>query len=397
MTSSDPPSGRGPERADGSPDGMVPAPDPDAPDPDAPEPDESGAAVLIPAPPPARLGTGTFTIEGRSAPALFVVGWLATLVGLGLHRGRDHEQRPRPRPDPARRRPHPAVDRADRRRRLAGRSSGASAAACRTSARRRSSSSFASVPVSLLAVLVVSVPLAFVGVPLDGPFGALVSVTVQAAVYVGLVRLLVVDTGALDWAAMGVRRPDRRAVAEGLGGAAWALPIVFVTGIVVVDPAPGRPGRAGQPAAPDRRRPSASPCRSWPGSSSRRSARRSSSGHSPRRPGSAVSGVTRGVVLGALVFAFAHVLTISGSSAGEAFSQAFVGVRRPGADRPRPRLAVRPAQDGLGVVRAPRRVQRDPPGHRRDRLAVVVASVRPAPDRHRGASVSRRAPRMSRR
>ena len=35
-------------------------------------------------------------------------------------------------------------------------------------------------------------------------------------------------------------------------------------------------------------------------------------------------GVTRGVVLGALVFAFAHVLTISGSSAGDAFQQAFV-------------------------------------------------------------------------
>ena len=30
------------------------------------------------------LGTGTFTIEGRTAPALFVLGWLATLVGGGV-------------------------------------------------------------------------------------------------------------------------------------------------------------------------------------------------------------------------------------------------------------------------------------------------------------------------
>ena len=32
---------------------------------------------------PGRPGSATFTIEGRQAPALFVVGWLATLLGLG--------------------------------------------------------------------------------------------------------------------------------------------------------------------------------------------------------------------------------------------------------------------------------------------------------------------------
>ena len=37
---------------------------------------------LCPAP-PSRPGTSTFTIEGRAAPGLFVLGWLATLVGLG--------------------------------------------------------------------------------------------------------------------------------------------------------------------------------------------------------------------------------------------------------------------------------------------------------------------------
>jgi len=33
--------------------------------------------------PPKRPGTSTFTIEGRAAPGLFVLGWIATLVGLG--------------------------------------------------------------------------------------------------------------------------------------------------------------------------------------------------------------------------------------------------------------------------------------------------------------------------
>ena len=36
------------------------------------------------APPPARPGLSTFTIEGRAAPGLFVVGWLASIAGLAL-------------------------------------------------------------------------------------------------------------------------------------------------------------------------------------------------------------------------------------------------------------------------------------------------------------------------
>ena len=37
-----------------------------------------------PAAPPSGARHGTFTIEGRSAPALFVIGWLATLLGAGF-------------------------------------------------------------------------------------------------------------------------------------------------------------------------------------------------------------------------------------------------------------------------------------------------------------------------
>jgi hypothetical protein len=35
-------------------------------------------------PPPPRPGASLFTIEGRAAPGLFVVGWIASLLGLGL-------------------------------------------------------------------------------------------------------------------------------------------------------------------------------------------------------------------------------------------------------------------------------------------------------------------------
>src|SRR5439155_12737766 len=90
----------------------------------------------------------------------------------------------------------------------------------------------ASIPASILVLVLVAVPLAVVGFPFDGPPGSLLSVAVQALIYISLIRLLVVDTGALDWAAMGLRRIDGRALGEIAGGALWALPRVLITGIV---------------------------------------------------------------------------------------------------------------------------------------------------------------------
>jgi membrane protease YdiL (CAAX protease family) len=287
-----------------------------------PSADQAEPPPLTPPAAPARLGTGTFTIEGRSAPGLFVVGWLATLLGIGLIAIGIMSSDP------------------DRARLLAivgllflsvGLVCGAGSQAIERRAQGRLSyqgpSPFlvllASVPISLLALYLASRPLDFAGVPMDGPLGALVSVTIQAAVYIGLVRLLVVDAGALDWVAMGVRRPDGRAVVESLGGALWALPVVFVTGIVVSILLQAVPVEPVSPLPP-----------------------------TGTNVGFALSllagvivapfgeeilfrafattawvrglGVRRGVVLGALVFAFAHVLTISGASAGDAFGQAFV-------------------------------------------------------------------------
>ena len=181
----------------------------------------------------------------------------------------------------------------------------------------------ASVPISLLALVVVSLPLSVLGVPLDGPFAALISVTVQAIVYIGLVRLLVVDVGALDWRSMGVGRLDRSAVAELAGGVLWAVPIVLLTGLVAsvllhfipVQPVSPLPPTgtalgfalsllAGVVVAPfgEEILFRAFATTAWV----------------------RALGARRGVILGAVVFAFAHVVTVSGSSAGDAIQLALV-------------------------------------------------------------------------
>ena len=292
--------------------------------PDAAESDDGVTPTDPPTPPPpARPGAGTFTIEGRSAPGLFVVGWLGTLVGLV------------------------AVAVAL----LAGGSPAAAilllvglvvlsiglvalAGAQGIERRVRGGRPYAgpspvlvfaaSVPVSLVAVFLVGIPLTVTGVPVDGPIGRLASVAVQALVYIGLIKLLVVDTGALSWAQMGIKRFDGRALAELATGALWAAPVILATVVVAgvliqlipvtpVSPLPPT-GQAvglaihlaaGVVIAPI--------------------------GEEVLFRGFATTawsrslGPRRGLVLAALFFALVHVLTIGGSTAGEALGQAVVG------------------------------------------------------------------------
>jgi len=181
-----------------------------------------------PAPTPGPPGAATFTIEGRAAPALFVVGWLASLIGLGviavaLLSGRA---------DLA-----PILLLAG----LVLLSIGLVAGAGSQGIERRARGVLAyrgpspilvvvaSIPISLLAVVAIGVPLALIGLEVDGPIGQLASVIAQALIYAGLIRLLVVDTGALSWAEMGVRRMDGRAVSELLSGVMLALPVIVLT------------------------------------------------------------------------------------------------------------------------------------------------------------------------
>ncbi len=274
-------------------------------------------------PPGRRPGATIFTIEGRAAPALFVVGWLASLLGIGF-----------------------VIVAVMSGGGLAstvlvvvglallsiGLISGAGSQGIERRARAtlpyRGPSPLlvfaASIPVSLLAGVAVGLPLHLLGVPLDGPFGALLSVGIQALVYIALVRLLVVDTGALDWVEMGLRRLDRTALAEIGGGALWAVPVIAVTvvvsrillGIFPVEPISPLPPTgepvgfalsllAGVVVAPfgEEIMFRAFATTAWV------------RGLGPRA----------GLVVAALVFAFAHVLTVNGSTAGEAIGLAAVG------------------------------------------------------------------------
>jgi membrane protease YdiL (CAAX protease family) len=288
-------------------------PDPGTPDPSIP-PD--------PDPGPARPGAGTFTIEGRQAPALFVIGWLAVLLGAGtigvaLLSGGGGAA--------------PVLLIVG----LVLLSVGLIAAAGSQALERRARGTrayvgpspllvfAASIPISFLAVIALGIPMTAAGIAVDGPAGILASVIVQTLIYVGLIRLLVVDAGALSWRGMGIRRPDGRALRELATGALWAGPVIVLTmlvaGILVavfrvtpVSPLPST-GEAtgfvinllvGAILAPI--------------------------GEEIMFRGFATTawaadlGPRRAVIRGAVFFALAHVLTISGGTAGEAIALAVI-------------------------------------------------------------------------
>ena len=270
---------------------------------------------------PERPGASTFTIEGRAAPALFVLGWLATLVGLGATVVAFMSGAGQP-----------------RQLLLLGGvvvlSIGLVAGAGGQAIERRSRGGLAyagpspfllfaaAIPVSFIGVALLGFVFVALGIPTDAPLARLASVIVQAVVYIGLIRLLVVDTGALSWADMGIRRPDLRALRELGAGAIWAgaavlatipVAIVLSTLLPVLPPSPLPPTgdlggvlvnlAAGAIVAPI--------------------------GEEIMFRGLATTawvrgmGARRGLIRAALFFAFAHVLTIGGTSAGPAIALAF--------------------------------------------------------------------------
>ncbi len=180
-------------------------------------------------PPPGRPGTGTFTIEGRAAPALFVVGWLATIAGAAVL--------------------FISLQTAGGATKtilfllgLVLLSVGLVTAAGAQGLERRAKGThayggpspilvfLACIPTAAVGLVLLGIPLEMAGADLDGPGVAVLALLVQAIVYVGLIRLLVVDTGALSWSQMGVRWPSTSVPRELLAGAVWALPIILLTG-----------------------------------------------------------------------------------------------------------------------------------------------------------------------
>ncbi len=178
--------------------------------------------------PVSRPGVGTFTIEGRAAPGLFVVGWLTTLLGfgtllVGLLSGRG-----------------PIIVAIGLALLSIGLISGAGAQAIERRARGREPYTgpspvlvlAASIPSALVLALVVGSLLELGGVQAPPPAVDLLLLTIQGATYVGLVALLVVGTGALSWSEIGIRRPRGRIVVDLLWGAAFAGPVIVATLVV---------------------------------------------------------------------------------------------------------------------------------------------------------------------
>jgi membrane protease YdiL (CAAX protease family) len=271
-----------------------------------------------PSPVPSRPGASTFTIEGRAAPGLFVVGWLATIMGaVATIVGAGAE------PSPAR-----AILILGGLAALGlGLVAGAGSQAMERRARGEAYSGpspfllfAASVPISLALTSLVAVPFSAAGADPESPLAALLAVTMTALVYLALVRLLVVDHGALPWAEMGIRRPDAADIGAFAGGALLAVPGILATGIVAVVlasflPLPPTPLPIGSDA---------------PGIVANIVAAaivaplgeelffRGFATTAWRR----VYGERRALVQGAIFFAFVHVLGVTGDTAGAAIGAA---------------------------------------------------------------------------
>jgi CAAX protease family protein len=109
------------------------------------------------------------------------------------------------------------------------------------------------IAVTLIGALLVLAPLAAIGVDPLSPLATSLSLLVTMLAYIGVVRLAVVGPGALSWAEMQVRRPDAGAVRDLAVGAVFALPVLVVTlvlGAVLarfLEPAPSRLPEVGDP------------------------------------------------------------------------------------------------------------------------------------------------------
>ena len=218
--------------------GTLPPPDAapdDAPGSLAPDLDLAGARELAPevelAPeasdvPAAR--PGIFSLEGRAVPGLYLVGWIttllgggvlfisfastvsgasgwlflagATLLGIGLiaAAGSQAIERGR-RPDLAYRGPSPVL------------------------------AFLVVVCLTFVALIVVLAPLSALGLDARSPAATTLNLLITTALYLGVIRLLVVGPGSLSWREMGVVRPGAAQVADLFIGAVLALPVLVVT------------------------------------------------------------------------------------------------------------------------------------------------------------------------
>jgi hypothetical protein len=196
-------------------------------------------------PPP---GPGIFGLEGRATPGLYLVGWIATVMGLAVlvvsllsagsaaapwlflagllvlalgvvsAAGSQAVERSR-RTDLAYRGPSPVLV------------------------------FIVVVPVTLIGILVVLAPLSALGLDARSPIATTLSLLLTMLVYVGIVRLLVVGPGSLAWRDMGLALPARTAVRDLAIGAAFAVVTLLLGGILsrFLEPSPNVLPPAGNP------------------------------------------------------------------------------------------------------------------------------------------------------
>jgi membrane protease YdiL (CAAX protease family) len=193
---------------------------------------ERGAAAVAPpaAEPRERFGLTTFVLEGRQAPALFVVGWVGTIAGIALltitFLG--------------------AAGLAAVVLSIAGfgaLSVGTILLAGSQTIERKSAGVAYTGPSPLLIFIaviatgrlagyLVGIPLVAVADAIPRAIGDVLATIVLAVVFLGVIRLTVVGPGVLRWSGMGLRGGSGTAIREALGGAAYAIPVIFVTSVV---------------------------------------------------------------------------------------------------------------------------------------------------------------------
>ncbi len=205
-----------------------------------PPPDEADTAAAASghAPRP-----GIFSLEGRAAPGLYLVGWVATLLGGGIlaisfaatvsgasgwlflagimvlgigliaaagSQAIEHARRP----ELAYRGPSPVL------------------------------AFLVVVCLTFVALIVVLAPLSALGLDARSPIATTLNLALTTLLYLGVIRLLVVSPGSLSWREMGVVRPGAGDIRDLLVGAVFALPVLVVTialGLVLsrfLEPAP---------------------------------------------------------------------------------------------------------------------------------------------------------------
>jgi len=191
-------------------------------------PEPAAAASRAPVREP--FGLTTFALEGRRAPALFVVGWLGTITGVALLTM--------------------TVLGAGGLAAVVLSVAGFGAlsvgtillAGSQTIERKAAGVDYAGpspllvfiavIATGRLAGYVVGIPLLVIADSIPPAVGDVLATVVLAVVFLGVVRLTVVGPGVLSWAAMGLRRDPRSAARDALGGAAYAIPVILVTSVV---------------------------------------------------------------------------------------------------------------------------------------------------------------------